>query len=1300
MQEDEVALLVDRAGHHEREYDWQRATELYRKALAEVLNTEDVWKAAELQDKIGFSLLRTAFQAQINSDFRVLIKESAEAYESAVKLFEKTSRDERKERVKESRAMVAFVRSWLFSDFDKMYGLLEEWWNLKREVLKVYEKNGNLLAAGKIYNDLLEYSFENRFHLFSDWCDIIRESEEYLRLGEKAIKVLSEVDDEYELARAFCWTGWYYCFSAAFRVSEERVTELKQKAAEYSKKALELSERTGDAWLIGWSNHVRGFSEHINGRAGAEYNAASRKAAATTRNNHLLAESTMIASRILCTGSRLREDPAKRREMLQKSLEFVKEALGYYRVIQNSSTIIQVYAAYVDTLVELASLETEIVIRKELLTRAVDLGKEFLQENMYEITLAVHSLSVAEYLLSKITAGSKERKNLLEEALDFRLQYVSYLEGTCPLRYGMQSASQYFLALIRVELANNETAKNKKVAFLNMAVSAMESCVDFAEKDMVDGMGLRGRYGAYYYGFGEVLIQLYALTKERSLLTKALEVYRKAAELFNEAELVTRAAEACWQTAQTFDRLGMHLQAAENYRQAAETYKKAAHKIPQLFQFYRNYSIYMEAWSEIEHARYSHIEENYEEASNHYKESARLHGFSKPWSYLRVNYNAWAKIEKAEDLSRKEKAHEAMEVFREASELFSKTEEVVKARSNEIIDPDEKRMVSKLILSATLRHSYCQVRINMEVAKGLDREGKYSQSSKIYKTAAQNLKQMMTLTEAEEEKAELRLMLILCQAWERLSQAEEHSSPEIYLEAAEFFEQAKIHSNSKRTTQLAMGNSSFCRGLAAGTRFQTTLTSSQHSIAKRYMEKAATYYFQAGYGSASEYAKATLRLFDAYIYMNNAETELDPEKKTKNYAMAERLLQMAAGSFVRANQPEKRAQVQTMLERVKEERSLAIALSEVLHAPAITSSSASFITPGSTSEESVGLQRFEHADIQAKVFLNMNEVKVGENVTLEIELLNTGKEVALVTEIENVVPKGFSVVEKPEIYRLENSHLDMKGKMISPLKVESAKLVLRSMNKGLFELKIKIVYLDELGNSRFCKPEPLALRVKEVVKPDRIATGTKELDALLFGGLPKNYAIALTAPPNDERELIVKNFLKIGIQSEQSTLYITTEPTNLSSLLRDPPSNLYLFVCNPNPKTNLPNHPNIHWLRSKTDVNNLNIALAKTYRITDQIENMKRIAIENISDILLHYGVETTRRWLSDLIREVTTKGFTLIALINPLMHQPEQLHAILDIFDGEISLYETEDRYECKRFIRVKNLRNQDYLKNPICLI
>ena len=51
-------------------------------------------------------------------------------------------------------------------------------------------------------------------------------------------------------------------------------------------------------------------------------------------------------------------------------------------------------------------------------------------------------------------------------------------------------------------------------------------------------------------------------------------------------------------------------------------------------------------------------------------------------------------------------------------------------------------------------------------------------------------------------------------------------------------------------------------------------------------------------------------------------------------------------------------------------------------------------------------------------------------------------------------------------------------------------------------------------------------KVLEAALPGRTPTGYKDLDNLLFGGLPEKYAIILTSPKSDEREILIKNFLK------------------------------------------------------------------------------------------------------------------------------------------------------------------------------
>jgi KaiC/GvpD/RAD55 family RecA-like ATPase len=84
---------------------------------------------------------------------------------------------------------------------------------------------------------------------------------------------------------------------------------------------------------------------------------------------------------------------------------------------------------------------------------------------------------------------------------------------------------------------------------------------------------------------------------------------------------------------------------------------------------------------------------------------------------------------------------------------------------------------------------------------------------------------------------------------------------------------------------------------------------------------------------------------------------------------------------------------------------------------------------------------------------------------------------------------------------------------------------------------------------------------------------------------------------------------------------------------------------------------------------------------------------------LLDYGAKATRKWVSELITDLGSKGFTTLAVMDPSMHAAEERNAVLNLFDGEISLYQTEDPLECGKSIRVKKLRNQDYIKNPICL-
>jgi hypothetical protein len=334
--------------------------------------------------------------------------------------------------------------------------------------------------------------------------------------------------------------------------------------------------------------------------------------------------------------------------------------------------------------------------------------------------------------------------------------------------------------------------------------------------------------------------------------------------------------------------------------------------------------------------------------------------------------------------------------------------------------------------------------------------------------------------ESEQERREFRFIIILSRAWQKMTLAEAESSPTLFSDASQLFEQAKDFSPNEKTKMLVLGHSRFCKALEAGTKFADTADATLHATAIQQLESAAKYYVKAEFQNASEYARATKLLFDAYLYMDNAEKESDPEKKAKLYVMAEKILQTSAGSYMKAEHPEKMEQVSRLLEKAKEERELAASLTEVLHAPPIISTTKAFTIPTPTSEEAVGSERFESADIQANLIVRQKELKIGEPLSLEIELVNAGKGPALLIKVNEAIPEGFELIEKPESYRIEDSFINMKGKRLDPLKTEELKLILKPKVQGTFTLKPTILYLDENGKYKSHELETVTVIVKEL----------------------------------------------------------------------------------------------------------------------------------------------------------------------------------------------------------------------------
>jgi len=265
--------------------------------------------------------------------------------------------------------------------------------------------------------------------------------------------------------------------------------------------------------------------------------------------------------------------------------------------------------------------------------------------------------------------------------------------------------------------------------------------------------------------------------------------------------------------------------------------------------------------------------------------------------------------------------------------------------------------------------------------------------------------------------------------------------------------------------------------------------------------------------------------------------------------------------------------------------------------------------------------------------------------------------------------------DKQKARILLNQALELFQKMKAKKDIEKTETILLNLEKGF----------------------PTTLQPKLICP---INTGYAVLDNLLYGGIRPNFAVTLTSPSSDERDSIIKSFLERGAKKGEPTFYLSGDHNLAGFLAEEFPSNFYLFVCNPQAETTTKIAPNIFTLKGIENLTNINIALTQAIRKLDPtMKTPRRACIGLVSDILLQHGPVQTRKWLTELITQLRSAGFTTLAIIDPQMHPSEQVHAILSLFDGEINIREAETEKGLVRFLKVKRMSNQKYLKDEVLL-
>lgn len=345
------------------------------------------------------------------------------------------------------------------------------------------------------------------------------------------------------------------------------------------------------------------------------------------------------------------------------------------------------------------------------------------------------------------------------------------------------------------------------------------------------------------------------------------------------------------------------------------------------------------------------------------------------------------------------------------------------------------------------------------------------------------------------------------------------------------------------------------------------------------------------------------------------------------------------------------------------------------------------------------LKRQSTPHIDAKLIIGASEVQVGEDVHLTIELINEGDVDAQILRVESLLPSTFELVEKPDQTQFEEGILHTKDLRLNSLVSEKVKLTVRSFIAGNYEIRPRIIHAGRTRTSLICEPEPAAIKVVRTILPNRISTGYMNLDSLLFGGIPETYATVLSSTSCDERDLLIGRFLKAGLRMGEATFYVSVTPKNIEDFLKDS-SNFLLLLCNPHTDSITKSQPNVFKAKGVENLTDINIALTLAFRrINPSDTGSKRACLEIVSDVLLQHKAKETRRWLAGVLSEFKSNGFTVLATLNPQMHSFAEAQAVLDLFDGEISIYEKETENGQERHLRIRRMHDQKYLETDMVL-
>ncbi len=1075
----EASNLLSLADNKLKEHLWSEAGALYEQVLDKASLAEHEPDLSFVTDSLAWCRFNAAFQSVNRQEFIAQMDRAADLYDKAAVLYRKASLEAL---AKRSESRFLFAKFWLEQTDERRRPLVEKCISHSLEAKQAFEKAREERNLLETCTDILSYSLES-LHLATDWNRRHEEFERILYIGRETVSSLEKFSDDETLTRGLHPLLWTLAAESELILKPTEFKKLAGETVQLNNKLTDAARRINLAYASCVAQESSGnVAWNIDGNldgAVTLYRSAMELAGDIKDSLTMGRLCTLLAGleHWRAAGQEYREE---RREIIEQGLRYGREAVEHLKIGYHTSYLSRAHSLLALLFIDLADhIETDRGDKRMRLSESIDFARKGMnfERLTQEWLYSAHELSKAMYFLSTVTSDPLERTQLLKDALPIRQETVRVTDALQPHSWN-RGVMRNYLALLKSELANLEDDPNVQSELVGEAASHMEECLDWCRKWEAAVAGSAHPLARYSEWYGDILYKLFRLQAEQKVAEAASKAYIDAVEYLKKSGQASPIPAVRWKIAKLHDTQGQYSRAAEDFAKAAEEYRYIADNVPGTSLAFHEVAIYMDAWKEIENARLHHEEEEYRLAFEEYSRAATKLQATNPWRYLSSICTGRASLEEAEELSREEKHEDSIESLAAALQEFRKAKGDLEARVTQSTGSSEIQEQEEWLRHTIQRETYSQGRIALEEAKALDKKGDKTASSRKYQSASETFRSLASQTSSSQDGREMETLARFCDSWAKMKMAESRSSPELFADAAESFSKVVDTTEGQTPRLLALANASICKALESGTRFRLTRNPQLYSDAKRHLETAADCYTEAGFKKTGNWTRATQRLFDALVFLADAETERDPRKKTELYYLAEKQLELAGRLYGEAGFPSKKQETIEQLERTREEKeTLLTALQTLAEIPTASTTVLTSIPPNRS--QAPGLGRFEDANLAGEVLLPGAGIVSGSDFTMTLDMVNVGKTPATLVRLENIIPDGVQPFLEESDPQLQGNALDLRGKRLEYLKTHTVKIPLRTTRKGNFDFGPRVIFVDDKGNYRSYEFRSTVMTVRE-----------------------------------------------------------------------------------------------------------------------------------------------------------------------------------------------------------------------------